>query len=35
MTEIRRHPLVTILYGSKDPVHNQAVILADYLHEHL
>ena len=35
LSEIRRHPLVTILYGSKDPVQNQAVILADYLREHL
>lgn len=28
---VKDHPVVTLLYGSKDEVHNQAVVLQEYL----
>lgn len=33
--ELSRKPVVTLLYGSRDEVHNNAVILADYLRSRL
>lgn len=33
--EVRKHQLVTLLYGSRDEEHNNAVVLADYLRAHL
>lgn len=29
--EVRRHPLVTLLYGSRDTLHNNAGVLARFL----
>lgn len=35
MTHIKPYPVVTLLYASKEPVHNHAKILQDYLEIHL
>lgn len=31
--EIRKHPAVTLLYASKEPIRNHAIILQEYLRE--
>lgn len=31
LTVLRDHPVVTLLYGARDPVLNQAAVLRDYL----
>ena len=35
LTLIKPHPVVTLLYASKEPVYNHARILRDYLEMHL
>ena len=35
LTLIKPHPVVTLLYASKEPVYNHARILRDYLEIHL
>lgn len=35
LDEVTRHPLVTLLYSSKDTLHNNAVVLARYLEQKL
>lgn len=29
--EIKKHPVVTLLYASKDPTHNHAMVLRNYM----
>lgn len=29
--EIKKHPVVTLLYASKDPTHNHAMVLKNYM----
>lgn len=29
--EIKKHPVVTLLYASKDPTHNHAMVLMNYM----
>lgn len=31
INEIKRHPVVTLLYAAKDPVHNHVIVLKKYL----
>ncbi|GIW44326.1 MAG: hypothetical protein KatS3mg077_1608 [Candidatus Binatia bacterium] len=31
----RSHPVVTLLYGTRDPLHNQAVVLREFVREQL
>lgn len=31
INEIKIHPIITLLYASKDPVHNHAIVLKNYL----
>lgn len=33
--EVRKHELVTLLFGARDEEHNNAVVLADYLRSHI
>lgn len=33
--EIKTHPVVTLLYSSRDTEHNNAVVIADYLRKHI
>lgn len=33
--QCRKHTIVTLLYGAKDELHNQAVVLREYLYEKL
>ena len=35
LTLIKPHPVITLLYASKEPVYNHARILRDYLEMHL
>jgi uncharacterized protein YeaO (DUF488 family) len=35
MKELATKPKVTLLYGAHDPIHNQAVVLQEYLKEKL
>lgn len=35
LADIKHHPVVTLLYASKDPVHNHARILQQFLEAHL
>lgn len=35
LEEALGHPKLTLLYGAHDPIHNQAVVLQEYLREEL